>query len=127
MKNFQRKDKKKFMKLLETWPFLILLSVVLVFFAINIFHMSQKMLTTVKNKKNAELKYLELKESRERLEKDIERLNTEKGVEERIREEFGLAKEGEGLIVVVEDDTAVDTENLEKEGFFKSIFKKLKY
>ena len=44
----------------------------------------------------------ELKERGEKIQEDITRLETARGIEEEIREQFGLVKEHEGVIVVVE-------------------------
>ena len=40
---------------------------------------------------------------------EIERLKTETGVEQEIREKFNLVKEGEEVIVVVDKDTEADS------------------
>lgn len=61
---------------------------------------------TIKNKKIAEDKVYELEQRKEKLLSDIENLNTDKGKEKVFRENFGLGKEGEGMIVVVEDKSS---------------------
>ena len=62
---------------------------------------------TSKNRQISEMKVVELKEFKEKLSYDIEKLKTDEGLEESIREKFGLIKEGEGLIVVVDDKNAI--------------------
>jgi hypothetical protein len=58
---------------------------------------------------------------------DIASLKTDKGVEENIREKFGLVKDGEQMIVVVEDPKLADSKDAKNDGgffsFLKNIFK----
>ncbi len=84
----------------------------------------EKMLTTRENRKITEMELSELKEKKAQLSTDIAKLQTESGVEENIRDKFGLAKEGEGLIVVVEDKNKAEAEE-EKPGWFESLWNKL--
>ena len=83
-----------------------------------------KMAVTRENRKIAENKVAELQNEKIRLSADISKLNTESGIEENIREKFGLAKEGEGLIIVVEDKDKTEAEDESSGGFF-SFFKNL--
>ena len=62
-----------------------------------------KMRVTIDNRKLAESKVAELQKEKEKLSSDIARLKTDEGKEESIREKFGLAKAGEGEIVVVDE------------------------
>jgi len=55
----------------------------------------------------------ELKEREISLSADIERLNTERGVEEEVRKRFGAVKEGEQVVVIVDPEGA---EELLKQG-----------
>ena len=85
-----------------------------------------KAVETSKNKKMAESKVAELEVEKEKLSSDIARLKTEAGVEENIREKFGLAKEGEALIVVVDDKNKNDGADEDSGGFFsflKNLFR----
>ncbi|MFA6274399.1 MAG: septum formation initiator family protein [Candidatus Paceibacterota bacterium] len=125
MRNFQKKNKLK--NILQSKPVLIFLVILVFVFAWSAIGLISKAKETAKNKKIAETKIEELLKQKEKLTSDIEKLNTEKGVEESIREKFGWAKEGENLIVVVDDKNEV--KNLEEEnqkGFFnflKNLFK----
>ena len=100
MKNFQTKRGKQFW---QSWPCLIFFSILILIFAWNIFTFWQKMQETSKNKKLAEDKIALLQKQKAKLTTDIAKLNTPAGVEEVIRDKFGLAKEGENMIVIVED------------------------
>lgn len=67
-----------------------------------------KMSATSENREVAQNTLLEMELKKERLATEIAKLETEGGVEENIREKFGLGKEGEGLIVVVDDKNKVE-------------------
>jgi cell division protein FtsB len=53
----------------------------------------------------------ELQERKEGLERELERLNTERGLEEEIRTKFQVSKPGEETIVLVEPESAGDNIN----------------
>ena len=73
---------------------------------------------TIENRKLAENKIAELQKEKEKLSIDIAKLKTEDGIEENIRQKFGLAKEGENMIIVVDDQNKPTTEEAEERGFF---------
>ena len=54
------------------------------------------------NRSNAETNLLELENRASNLEEEIAELETPRGVEEQIRQNFGFVKEGERMIVIVE-------------------------
>ena len=94
------------------------LFIILIFFVWGVYGFMVKMRETQKNKKESEAKVTQLEKSQAKLSTDINKLQTPGGIEEDIRDKFGLAKEGEGMIVVVEDKNspAIPAEN--KGGFF---------
>src|SRR3989344_7312865 len=100
MRNFQHKKKRR--RIIESPPVLILLAILFLIFAWKMVGFWGKLRATAENRHIAKEKIEELKSEQARLTADISRLGTEEGVEESIREKFGLAKEGEELIVVVE-------------------------
>lgn len=119
MNNFQAKIKKR--KIIHTVPFLFILSVLLIFFVVGVFSLFFKMQETSHNKENARAKLEELGERKEKLLLDIEGLTTPKGQEKLYRENYGFAREGEGVIVIVDDENAKNTKNTqENKGFFDS-------
>lgn len=120
MRNFQ--EKKRFKYIMQSWPVLIFLGILLIFFALGVFDFMGKMIETSGKKKNIEQKVLELQETKERLSNDIESLKTEKGLEENIREKFGLVKEGEDLIIVVDSKESPELDNKTKLNWFTSFF-----
>jgi cell division protein FtsB len=100
MRNYQ--DKKSARQILHSVPFLAFFGLMLLFFAWGVVGFMQKMEETRKNKNIAIDKVEELSKTKMKLSADIEALGTDKGKEASIRDKFGLAKEGEGLIVVVD-------------------------
>ena len=96
MRNFQ--SKKSWRNIIESKPVLILLGILVLFFAWNILGFWNKMQETEKNKKISEDKIISLQQQKDQLSSKINSLNTEAGKEEFFRENFGLAKEGEGEI-----------------------------
>lgn len=111
-----------FKKIVESRPFLFLLGVLLLLFAWSVLRFWGKMAETGRNKDLVEQKALALREKKAKLESDIERLNTEEGKEEFFRENYGFAKAGEELIVVVEDkNKGIEPNERERSGFWAFI------
>ncbi len=116
MKNFQRK--RDWRNILSSRPVVVVLGIIVIFFAWGVFGFMGKMQVTIENRQIAEKKLAELQKEKAKLSTDIAKLNTPSGVEASIREKFGLAKEGEGLIVVVDDTPAPTPEKSSGSGFF---------
>lgn len=123
MKNYQKK--KDFRYLMQTKPMLILLFVLMVFFIWSVISFIGKRQETYKNKRIAEEKIENLKQQKDKLYSDILKLKTEKGMEENIRNKFGFAREGEGVIVVVEDENKNEIKKESKSETFLNFFKNL--
>lgn len=102
MKNFQEDNFKD--RLMHSKVFLLILLCFVLFFFYNVIKFSVKAFETRENKIIAEEKVAGLQKEKDRLNLEIQRLNTEAGVEENIRNKFALAKDGEGLIVVLDDE-----------------------
>jgi competence protein ComGC len=123
MKNFQEKKNKK--KILYSKPVLIILSILLLLFIYNVLKLANKASETKRNREIAEERIKELELQKSNLESNIQKLSTEEGVEQNIRERFGLGKDGEAMIVIVEDESKnTDNNDNEKKGFW-SFLKKL--
>ena len=88
---------------MQSKPVLALLGIIIIVFAWSVLRFWGQMRETGRNKEMVEEKVAELKLQKEKLASDINSLNTEEGKERVFRENFGLAKEGEEVIVVVED------------------------
>ena len=120
MRNFQ--PKRGLRNIIHSWPVLALLGVLVVFFAFGVIGFFGKMQVTRENKKMAENKVAELENKKKELSSEIAKLKTPTGVEESIRLKFGLAKEGEDLIVVVEDKNKPKMKDTVSGGFFSFLF-----
>lgn len=120
MKDFQKRS--GFRNIMQSKIALFLLGVLIIVFSWSIIQLIGKMQDTNKNKKIAENKISELQKQKEKLMYDITNLNTDKGKEENIRERFGFAKEGEEMIVVVDDKNLLDLgKETKTKGFFSFI------
>jgi cell division protein FtsB len=125
MRNFQKENKLKY--IMQSKVFLILLGIIIISFFFSMFNFLDKMQETKRNREIVENKIIELQKSKEKLSAEIDKLKTEEGVEASIREKFGLAKEGENMIVIVEDknknDLKAEANSSSFFEFFKSWFK----
>jgi len=119
MRNFQKKGVLN--QIIQSKFFLIFLGIMVLIFIYSTFSFMNKMEETKKNRQIVEDRIIELEKSKEKLNSEISKLKTDKGVEESIREKFGLAEEGENMIIVV-DDKDKEEEKKDSTGFF-SIFK----
>jgi cell division protein FtsB len=75
---------------------------------------------TRNNLKEVREDFEELKAREVDLRKEIETLGTEKGVDAEVRSKFMVAKEGEGMIVLVDSPEATSTLGVEKSKSFWS-------
>jgi len=123
MRNFQEKRKSK--RLVESKPVLVLLCILLLFFAWNVFGLIGRVRETIKNKKMAQDKVENLQKQKDELLYNTNQLKTDKGIEENIREKFGFAKEGEGMVVVTDDKNVVEENTGNQSSSFFSFIKNL--
>jgi cell division protein FtsB len=108
MLEFQEKRKLKRMLYCKTTFFFLFIVIVLFFSAVWGVYKKQDL---TKNNLNITASSLEGLRTREKmLSAEIERLKTESGREEEIREKYGLVKPGEEVIIVIEQ--ASDTKNI---------------
>ncbi len=121
MRSFQQKTKWR--NFLQSKPVLVFLGLLILFFVYGMLGFIGKMEITKENRDIVKNKVAQLKKEKEKLSSDIEKLKTESGIEESIREKFGLAKEGEGLIVVVDDKNMTESPKKDEPISFFSFFK----
>ena len=89
---------------------LFVLLAILVFFSFKIWDLYQRYQQTRQMKKMAEEEYNLLTKRIDDLNEDISELNTEEGKEGIIRVKYQVAKEGEKVLNIVEEDDIVETE-----------------
>src|ERR1035437_5382267 len=116
MRNFQHR--RGWRNIIESKPVLIFGGILVIIFAYSLIGFIGKMQETSRNKEIAANKIAELQKEKDKLSTDIANLKTDAGVEASIREKFGLAKEGEGEIVIVEDKNAPVVNTASAGGFF---------
>ena len=103
--------------------FLMFLGVIILFFFFSMFSFMNKMEETIRNKKTTEDKITELEKSKSKLNSDIAKLKTEEGIEDNIRNKFGLAKEGENMILIIDDKNQTEMSKDSESTSFWSILK----
>lgn len=103
---------------------------ILVLFSYNVIGLIQKERETNKNKISELNKIEELKKHQANLSKEIDKLNTEKGIEESIRDKFQVVKPGEKMVIIVDENAKENVELEEKPsdhsflGYIKRLFSK---
>jgi cell division protein FtsB len=113
MMEFQ--EKRRLKRFLYSRITLICLLIIIFFLLIKVWDVYKKQALTrdYLAKTAASLESLQAREKM--LSSEIERLNTEEGTEEEIREKYGLVKPGEEVIVVVDEDGMDSNSILPKE------------
>lgn len=123
MPNFKQ-EKSGWRRAMESRPVLILLAILVVVFAVSLVGFTRKMRETAKNKEIAEQKVADLEEEKNQLSDQTAKLQTDEGVEESIRDKFGLVRPGEGVIVITDPPDAAPDAGAQKPGGFFSFIKK---
>jgi len=124
MRNFQQK--RTWSNVFQSKPVLIVFGLLLLVFAWNIWGLWNKLEETANNKKIAEDKITALQQQKDKLTANINSLNTDQGKEQVFRQNFGLAKDGESEIVILDDNSAPPPSPPQSSGFFgwlKNLFK----
>lgn len=95
------KNKKKIKKLIYSKISLLIALAIVVFMSMSTYNIYKKYRESYENKKSAMGELKSLEQRNKELSSRIERLNTNRGLEEEIRKKFNVAKEGEGVVVIV--------------------------
>ncbi|PCI30405.1 hypothetical protein COB55_00355 [Candidatus Wolfebacteria bacterium] len=102
MRDFARKRKKR--SVMCSRITLVALVVIVILFAHGVWGVYQKSHSAKERRMHVETELEELIEKKKVLTDGINRLDTDRGIEEEIREKYRLTKEGEELIVILEDE-----------------------
>jgi cell division protein FtsB len=96
-------EKRIFKKIIYSKISLIFLFILFLFIAKGVYgaYLDKKM--TEENRNTALKELNELENRKNNLKLEIERLNTEEGKEQEIRDKFGLVKTGEQMIMIVDE------------------------
>lgn len=122
MAEFQKKQ--TWQKVLYSKGSFIVILFLIGFMIYNIFSILPKLRETALNKNKALNQVESIQEQTATLTSRIEKLKTEQGIEDDIRSKFRVVKEGEGLIVIVDDPKKEEVKQEESGGFW-SFLKKL--
>ncbi len=125
MRKFDKKSKTgKLKDIIFSVPFIVFLGIVCSLSISSTWNVYKKAKETQNNLTNITKTYDELKSRESELIKKIESLGTALGVETEIREKFGLVKEGEEMIVIV--DPAVKEGKVEEATDNQTLWEKIK-
>jgi len=104
--------------------FAIVAGVIAFLVLVALFNLIPKLYASFKTNHELEKEKQTLVDRKSKLESDIQKLTTDRGIEEEIRNRFNVGKEGEDAFVVVEDNKNNSTkENTEKnQGFLTKIW-----
>lgn len=80
---------------------------------------------SLKDRQAAERELADLEKREQMLVEKVNRSNTDRGLEEQIREKFNVAKEGESVIVLVEKPVVAST-TVNEASVFRAVWQKLK-
>ena len=103
MASFQNNKKKNFMHSRAALSVLGILVILLGGSALSVYEKSRDV---VRNKRLAEDNLESLKKKQAELKEKIDGLKTDAGMEEAIRDKYRAVKEGEGLIVIVDENAS---------------------
>lgn len=105
---------------------LFILLAIMVFFSISIWGLFERYQQSAQLKKIAKEEYGQLTKRIEDLNQDISKLSTEEGKEGIIRVKYQVAKEGEKVLSIVEEDQSKEEDLEEEQSPKKSFFDFLK-
>ncbi len=113
-------------KLLYTPVGIALLFILTLYIGYSVFELYGKYAEARDKKNTAAAALYDAENRRAQVQGDLNKLSTERGREEVIREKFNVTKEGEGVVVIPGDETGTDKEtgatSAKKEGFFSKLF-----
>jgi len=73
------------------------------------------------SKNSADVDLIELEARKEYLESSIDNLNTDLGIEQEVRSKFGVAKEGEEVVVIINGIDDEDSSSVQKKSLWTRI------
>ena len=101
MREFQ--ERRVVYRLMHSRVVLFLLILAIVFLLKTVFGIYLKFKDSRVHRYAAQNELTELKRRADSLSKEVKRLGTEKGIEEEIRRQFSMVKDGEGVAIIVDD------------------------
>lgn len=110
---------------LKTKIGLTLLVLVAVFLLIGLFGFLDKLTTSNKNKKTEQAKLEFYESEKAKIESRLAEVSSEEGIDKTVRENYNLAKEGEGLVIILEEEDAGLQETKNKGGGLVDFIRRL--
>lgn len=115
-------DRKKIRRILYSKAIALLLLVLIFLLSKSVFSLYKKNKLTRDSLRESKSELVSLQDRKGVLEREIEKLQTDRGVEAVIRDKFNVAKEGERLITIIEDEkTPTSTDNFSEKSFWDSM------
>ena len=123
MRDYQ--GKKKWHIFFRSKSFILLVLVIFIFLGRGVWDVYKKDEVARMNKDEALLKLNALKSKEEGLTAEIERLKSERGIEEELRRRFQVAKPGEEILVVIDKNQAKKELVSEREPWYESVWNEI--
>jgi len=108
------------LRLLSRRLFSLVLLGLIVFTGVAVWNVYRKERETHEKREQAEMELQEMQSRKEELQAEIDYLRTDRGMEEELRKQFELGKEGEGLIVIVDQPDEQADGTAVKQGWWRS-------
>ncbi len=118
-------ERKKIRRIAYSRPVLVVLVIFLIIFANAAYGMYDKFVETGVNSDITLRERSDLKAKQIELESRLEQLKTDRGIEEEIRKKFRVVKDGEGVIIVVDNKISGENTTI-TDGVFMPIFDRIK-
>ncbi len=122
MREFKDKRKRK-EKLYSSWSVLALFAISL-FLAKDVWNIYQKEIESASLDSDSKAKLQSLSAQADQLNSNIKKLSTDAGIDEELRQKYGVVKPGEEMIVVVPDNST--TTSTSTESVYSSFFDKIR-
>jgi len=124
--NMDYRKRKNINKVIYSRPFLLVFFMITAFFVYTVVSIAPKVIETKKNKNMVKAEFENFTNQEEKLKLETERTQSKEGIEENLREKFRVAKEGEGLIIISDEEIKEVVKYEGKKGFlyfFKNLFR----
>ena len=123
MKEFQQKQKTR--RRLYSLPVLAVLSILTIFMIRGVVEVVQIRQTSVIDVNRLQEKVSILSDRERELEGGIERLKTEAGINEEIKEKFNVTQSDEQVAIIVDAKKATSTEDISLDVWYKKVWHKI--
>lgn len=124
--NMRQFSKKRRIRCLVYSKLTIAFLLILLFFITKgTWGMYERSKQSVTREDSAAVNLAKLESRKEKLQEDLDKIESRVGIEEQLRIRYSLSKEGERVIVIIDEDEVVEEITEEKKGFINSFFRKL--